>query len=155
MQRLKRLRLDPWAEKTPWRRKWQPTLAFLTGESHGQRSLGSYSTEGCKELGWLKWFSMCTCVTHNPHWLPMPTYNINISMAYISINIYSINIYKYKHIYSIYYKYIINHWLNGCESEWTPGVGDGQGGLACCDSWGCKESDMTERLNWTELNIYI
>ena len=34
----------------------------------------------------------------------------------------------------------------------TPGVGDGQGGLACCDSWGRKESDMTERLNWTELN---
>ena len=34
---------------------------------------------------------------------------------------------------------------------WTPGVGDGQGGLACCSSWGCKESDMTERLNWTEL----
>ena len=32
------------------------------------------------------------------------------------------------------------------------GVGDGQGGLACCDSWGCKESDTTERLNWTELN---
>ena len=37
------------------------------------------------------------------------------------------------------------------ESEWTPGVGDGQGGLACCDSWGRKESDTTERLNWTEL----
>ena len=45
-----------------------------------------------------------------------------------------------------------HHWLNGRESEWTPGVGDGQGGLACCDSWGCKESDTTERLNWTELN---
>ena len=43
-------------------------------------------------------------------------------------------------------------WLDGHESEWTPGVGDGQGGLACCDSWGCKESDMTELLNWTELN---
>ena len=42
-----------------------------------------------------------------------------------------------------------HHWLNGCESEWTPGGGDGQGGLACCDSWGRKESDMTE---WTELN---
>ena len=38
------------------------------------------------------------------------------------------------------------------KSEWTPGVGDGQGGLACCDSWGRKESDTTERLNWTELN---
>ena len=43
-----------------------------------------------------------------------------------------------------------HHWLDGCESEWTPGVGDEQGGLACCDSWGCKESDMTEELNWTE-----
>ena len=40
--------------------------------------------------------------------------------------------------------------LDGCESEWTLGDGDGQGGLACCDSWGRKESDMTERLNWTE-----
>ena len=39
--------------------------------------------------------------------------------------------------------------------DWTPGVGDGQGGLACCDSWGHKESDMTERLKWTELNFYI
>ena len=36
------------------------------------------------------------------------------------------------------------------ESEWTPGVGDGQGGLACCDSLGHKESDMTEQPNWTE-----
>ena len=44
-----------------------------------------------------------------------------------------------------------HHWADGRESEWTPGVGDGQGGLVCCDSWGCKESDTTERLNWTEL----
>ena len=43
-----------------------------------------------------------------------------------------------------------HHQLYGCESEWTPGVGDGQGGLACCDSWGRKESDMTKWLNWTE-----
>ena len=41
-----------------------------------------------------------------------------------------------------------HHWLDGRESEWTPGVGDGQGGLACCDSWGHKESDTTERLIW-------
>ena len=41
-----------------------------------------------------------------------------------------------------------HHWLDGHESEWTLGVGDGQGGLACCDSWGRKESDTTERLNW-------
>ena len=43
-------------------------------------------------------------------------------------------------------------WLDGRESEWTLQVGDGQGGLACCDSWGHKESDTTEWLNWTELN---
>ena len=42
-----------------------------------------------------------------------------------------------------------HHQLNGLEFEWTSGVGDGQGGLACCSPWGCEESDMTERLNWT------
>ena len=45
-----------------------------------------------------------------------------------------------------------HHWLDGRESEWTPGVDDGQGGLACCNSWGRRESDTTERLNWAELN---
>ena len=51
-----------------------------------------------------------------------------------------------------------HHWLDGRESQWTPGVGYGQGGLVCCDSWGCKELDTTEWLNWTELiylSIYI
>ena len=43
-----------------------------------------------------------------------------------------------------------HHRLDGREFEWTPGDGDGQGGLACCDSWGRKESDTTEWLNWTE-----
>ena len=42
-----------------------------------------------------------------------------------------------------------HHRLDGHEFEWTPGVGDGQGGLACWDSRGRKESDRTERLNWT------
>ena len=46
-----------------------------------------------------------------------------------------------------------HHWLYGRESEWTLGVGDGQGGLARCDSWGRKESDTTERLNWTDKNL--
>ena len=40
-----------------------------------------------------------------------------------------------------------HHRHNGHGSGWTLGVGDGQGGLACCGSWGCKESDTTERLN--------
>ena len=44
-----------------------------------------------------------------------------------------------------------HHQLNGHGFGWTPGVGDGQGGLEYCGSWGHKESDMTERLNWTEV----
>ena len=43
-----------------------------------------------------------------------------------------------------------HHRLDGHEFEWTPGVGDGQGGLVSCDSWGCEESDTTEWLNWTD-----
>ena len=54
---------------------------------------------------------------------------------------------------------IRHHWLDGRESQRTLGVGDGQGGLACCNSWGRKELDMTERLIWSDLinlaSIYI
>ena len=52
-------------------------------------------------------------------------------------------------------------WLDGItdsmevESEWTLGVGAGQGGLACCDSWGHKQSDTTERLIWSDIHIYL
>ena len=48
-----------------------------------------------------------------------------------------------------------HHRLNGHEFGWTPGVGDGQGSLACCGSWGRKGSDMTEWLKWTELNFHL
>ena len=50
-----------------------------------------------------------------------------------------------------------HHWLDEHEFEQAPGVGNGQGGLACCSPWGHKESDSTEWLNWNELrhwNIY-
>ena len=46
----KRHRFDPWVGKIPWKRKWQPTQVFSPGESHGQRSLASYSPWGHKEL---------------------------------------------------------------------------------------------------------
>ena len=47
------------------------------------------------------------------------------------------------------------HQLDGHGFGWTPGVGDGQGGLVCCYSWGHKESDTTERLNRTEQLLFI
>ena len=46
----KRCGFDPWVGKIPWRRKWQPSPVFLPGASRGQRSLGGYSPQGCKEL---------------------------------------------------------------------------------------------------------
>ena len=45
-----------------------------------------------------------------------------------------------------------HHQLDGCEFEQAPGVGDGQGSLACCSPWGHKESDTTEWLNWLNIN---
>ena len=43
-----------------------------------------------------------------------------------------------------------HHWLYGHEFQQAPGVGDGEGDLLCCSPWCCKESDMTEWLNWTQ-----
>ena len=47
-----------------------------------------------------------------------------------------------------------HHQLDGHGFGWTPRVSDGQGGLVCCSPWDCKESDMTEQLNWTETSLY-
>ena len=48
-----------------------------------------------------------------------------------------------------------HHGLDGRESEWTTGVGDGQWGLVCCDSWGHKKSDTSEWLNWTDYYLQM
>ena len=50
-RRHKRHRFDPWVGKIPWRMLWQPTLVFLPGKHHGQKSLVGYSPWGCKESG--------------------------------------------------------------------------------------------------------
>ena len=46
-----------------------------------------------------------------------------------------------------------HHQLDGCEFGWTPGDGYGQGGLVCCGSWGCKESDITEATQHTQRQL--
>ena len=48
-----------------------------------------------------------------------------------------------------------HHQLNGHEFEQAPGVGDGKGSLECCSPWGCKESDITDQLNWTEFLLFL
>ena len=66
--------------------------------------------------------------------------------------LYSSSVYSC-HLFLVSSASVRHYWLDGRESQWTPGVGDGLGGLACCDSWGRKESDTTEQLNWTDYII--
>ena len=61
-RRRKKIGFDPWVRKIPWRRKWQPVLVFLPGESHGQRNLVDYSPWGRKESGTTEWLTH----THMP-----------------------------------------------------------------------------------------
>ena len=65
-RRHRRRRFSPWVRKIPWRRKWQPTPAFLPGESHGQRSLVGYSPQGRRESDTTKGLSTNEC-THAKH----------------------------------------------------------------------------------------
>ena len=53
-RRHRKCRFNPWVRNIPWRRAWQPTPVFLSGESHGQRSLAGYSPYGCKELNFIE-----------------------------------------------------------------------------------------------------
>ena len=56
-RRCKSPEFYPWVSKIPWRKKWQPTPVFLTGESYGQRSLAGYGPQSCKELDTTKQLS--------------------------------------------------------------------------------------------------
>ena len=71
-----RPRFDPWVEKIPWRRAWQPTPVFWPGESHGQRSLVSYSPWGCKELDTTEWLTLSLSFSIGPYTLII-TLNVN------------------------------------------------------------------------------
>ena len=56
-KRCRRHRFNPWVGKIPWQRKWLPTPVFLPGKSCGQRSLGGYNPQGCKESDTTEWLS--------------------------------------------------------------------------------------------------
>ena len=60
MQKTQRCGFNPWVGKIPWRREWQPTPVFLSGESHGPRSLVGYSPWGSKDLDRTEWLSTYT-----------------------------------------------------------------------------------------------
>ena len=66
----RRCGLDPWVRKIPRRRKWQPTPVFLLGESQGQRSLASYSPQGCNEQDMTEWSHVHTCLKSTLGYFP-------------------------------------------------------------------------------------
>ena len=114
-----------------WGRKWQPTPMFLPGESQEQGSL-----VGCRLWGHILSRTRLKRLSSSSN----PYFPAGMDWGQEEKGTTEDEMAGW------------HHWLNGHEFEWAPGVGDGQGGLACCDSWGHKESDMTEQLNWTKLN---
>ena len=132
-RRLKRRGFNPWLRKIPWSRKWQPTPVFLPGKFHGQKSFWGYDAKAETPVLW---------PPHAKSWLIGKDSDPGRDWGQEEKGTTKDEMAGW------------HHWLDGLESEWTPGVGDGQGGLACCDSWGHKESDPAEQLNWTELILH-
>ena len=141
-KRQKRHSFDPWVGKIPWRGAWQPTLVFLPRESHRQRSL---VVQSMKSQGvWHDWAH-----TH-AHILYYEMYNMKWT------NLITL---KYTHDWTLcmrwpkYFEFQLQHqsfqWTPRTPLGWTGWISlqskglsrDGQGSLACCDSWGREESD--------------
>ena len=126
---------DPsWVRKIPWRRAWQPTLAFLPGESLGQRSLVGYDPQSHKELD-------TTEATYHAclQWLIWP-------WCWERLRAEGESVAEDEMVGW-------HHWLDGHECQQTVGDSEGQGSVTCCSPWGCKESDMTE--NWTHTTQWL
>ena len=90
---LKRLRLNPWVRKIPWKRKWKPTPIFSPGESHGQWSLAGYSPWGSKELSNLTKFSSDNWAAEHAHTL----WPLQVPLLYC---------YCYSYLYGCCYYYL-------------------------------------------------
>ena len=148
-----------------WRRTWQPTPVFLPGEVHRQRSLVNYSSWGSKELEITARRSTQSILKEISPGCSLEGMMLKLKLQYFGHLIRRVDSLEKTDAgrdWGQEEKGMTedemagwHHRLNGRESEWTPGAGDGQGGLACCDSWGHKESDTTEQLNWTELITHI
>ena len=110
-------RFDPWVEKIPWNRKWQPTQVFLRGKSHGQSSLRGYSPWGHKERDMTEHKRSYTLTRQEEKGMTEAE-----TVGW-------------------------HHQLDGHEFEQALGSGNGQESPACYSPWGHKELDTTERLN--------
>ena len=139
----------PWVRELPWRRELQPTLVFLAGESHGQKSLVGLQSIGSQRVrhDWNNWNDM-----HDKYILTMICKVFNNSLWRVD------SLEKIPMLGGIGGRRKRGQqrmrWLDGITnsmdvSEWTPGVGDGQGGLEYCNSWGSQS--RIQLSDWTEL----
>ena len=134
-----RLAFNPWVRKILWRRKWQPTPVLLPGRFHGWRSMVSYSPWDCKELDMTEWLHFI-----KPY-LGFPSGSTGKEPTCQGR--------RHK-------RRGFNPWVRKIpwRRAWQPtpvvlpGESHGQRSLVGYSLWGRKESDMTEQLNWTELN---
>ena len=113
---------------------WLPNAGWLIGYNPDAGKDWGLEEKGATEdvmIGWHHWLDGITC----------------------TCNLFHIWWHTWTLIFFNTQRTVWHHRLHGHEFEWTLGLGDGQGGLVCCDSWGRKESDTTEWLNWTELKV--
>ena len=113
------------------------------GQSTGVSALASFlpkNTQGWSPLEWTGWISL---QSKGPSRV---FFNTTVQKhQFFSAQLSS---HSNSHIHTWPLEKRCHHWLDGHEFKWTLGIHDGQGGMACCDSWDYKESDTTERLNW-------
>ena len=150
---------DHWVKKIPWKTKWQPIQVFLSGKSHGQRSLADSSLWGRKRVR----HNLVTNRSNKLYDIPpkfIHSFNKNIiwlTHAYECWRIDAFDLWCWRRLLRVPWtarrsnqSILRNH---GHEFEQALGVGDVQGSLVYCGSWGGKESDTTERLNWTDIGL--
>ena len=116
----RRLRFDPWVKKIHWSRKWQPTLVFLSGKWHGQRSLEGYSPWGCKESDMTEHMS-----TH--------THSVRKGIVPPNNSLHGVKIYGIRKLYQTYTHFgnsLVVQWL-----EFHTFTAKGQGSFR---GWGIK-----------------
>ena len=147
----------PWSELTTW----PPGLRREAGGGNDvplDPGLGWWRAEGGSS-GWSPLWQQFTFTVHITCSLSLRCFSFNKSLINTQKRASSsLAFAKFLKCFLMNYFILYIEWyhrIDGHEFEQAPGVGDGQRSLACCSPWGRKESDMTERLNWTELNWYI
>ena len=143
------LGLIPGLGKSPGGEHGNPLQYFPLENPHGQRSLAGYSLWGCKELDMTIYIRYTTVL-----WVLWP---LDAKSLLIGKDTDAGKDWRQEKGTTVDRMVGWHHWLNGREFEWTPGVADGQGGLAFYNSWDWRvEHDWATELNWTEYSkVYM